>query len=272
MDATLEIVWKSILICFYSYLLGSISFGWIIGKLKKKDVRQVGSHKTGATNVGRTLGPKWGLITAILDAGKAVLVIVLTRHFFPGPWLWSWSPEFFTGLAFLFVIGGHIFPVWLRFKGGAGVGSFLGGLIGLLILGLLDWRALLIIVICWILVLRFFAGKRMSVANLMVVAGILLSITAIPILLAMAPFVLAAVFLIWWAHRENIKRIREGSEPPLKLTLLDKIPFLRNAPDDAINWMFNKLPINWLVLLNAKLQAFLVKLQNLQGQNNQKKP
>ncbi len=259
-EVIVKILGKSAIICAYSYLLGSIPFGKIAGKIRGIDIQKVGSRKTGATNVNRSLGSLWGVGVAILDAGKAVLAVVLTGHYFPGPWLIIWLPELFTGLAIFFTIFGHIFPVWLRFKGGAGVGTFAGGLLGLLILGLLDWQIFLIILAGWLFVLRFIARKQMSTTNLIMVAILLLFIATIPILLAMSPLILGAVGLIWWAHRENIKRIASGKESSLKLAFLDKIPLINKIPDDVIGWAINKL------------QTVIVKLQNLQNQKVQKKP
>jgi acyl phosphate:glycerol-3-phosphate acyltransferase len=251
MVITTEVILKALIICVYSYFIGSIPFGKIIGILKGKDVQKIGSGKTGATNVSRALGRWWGFLSGVLDATKGALAVILTLHYFPGPWLISWQMELYAGLALLFSVAGHILPVWLKFKGGAGISTFLGGLLGLLILGRLDWWFFPVVFICWFFVIRFIARKQMSTANLLILALILVFIAFIPVFVAMSPFIVAIVGLIWWAHRENLKRIREGKEPSIKL--LNKIPIT----DDGIGWLANK--IEWLA---NKLQALSKKVQN----------
>jgi acyl phosphate:glycerol-3-phosphate acyltransferase len=237
----INILIKSAIICLYSYLLGSIPFGKIFGKIKGKDVQKTSSGKIGATNVTRALGIKWGIATGILDAAKGAAAIIITEYFFPGPWITTWLPELFAGLSFFFVILGHVLPVWLKFKGGAGVSTFLGGLVGLIILGKINWWFLPVIILGWFFVLRFIARKQMSTANLLVVAGLLLFIIFIPALLAMGIFIGMIVLLIWWAHRQNLKRIRDGKEPSLRLSMLDKIPLMSRITDDGIGWLINRL-------------------------------
>jgi acyl phosphate:glycerol-3-phosphate acyltransferase len=232
MAITAEVILKAIIICVYSYFIGSIPFGKIIGIMKGKDVQKSGSGKTGATNVGRTFGFKWGILAGVLDAVKGTVAVILTLLFFPGPWLVSWQMELYAGLALLLSVAGHILPVWLKFKGGAGISTFLGGLLGLLIFGRLDWWFFPIVFICWLFVIRFIARKQMSTANLLILALILVFIAFIPVFVAMSPFIVAIVGLIWWAHRENLKRIREGKEPSLKLSFLNKIPIT----DDGVGW------------------------------------
>lgn len=258
MESILGITGKALIICLYSYLIGSVPFGRIMGALynrlkgTKIDIQKTGSGKTGATNVSRVYGIKWGIVVGILDAGKGILAVLLTGFFFPEPRTVSQMPELFFGLTFLFVVAGHIFPVWLKFKGGAGVGTFVGCLLALIILNRLDWQVLLIILACWLFVLRFVTRRQMSTTNLIVAAGILLFILFIPVFLAMSLFITLVVGLIWWAHRENLKRISQGKEPSLKLAWLDKIPFINRLSDDGIGWLVNKLQIFVQKRQNAK--------------------
>jgi glycerol-3-phosphate acyltransferase PlsY len=240
-------------IAVYSYFFGSIPFGKIFGLIKRVDIQKKSSGKTGATNVGRVLGKKWGILVFILDAGKSVAAIAITHCYFPGPWHWSWAPEFFAGVSFLFVIVGHIFPVWLKFKGGAGVSSFVGGLLGLFLIGFLDWRIILILLFAWIFVLRFLARRQMSTTNLLFLAGILISVAFIPILIAMGFFMLIIVLMIWWGHRDNLKRISEGREPSMPLRFFDKIPVLNRITDDGFGWLI------------CQLEKVIKKIRSLNG-------
>src|SRR4030081_682321 len=103
----------------FSYLLGSIPFGYILLRMfRGQDVRQTGSGNIGATNVARS-SPALGVLTLILDALKGLAAVALTRAFFPGQTV-------LDGLAALFAIVGHMFPVWLKFRGGKGVATALG--------------------------------------------------------------------------------------------------------------------------------------------------
>ena len=100
-----------------AYLVGSISFGLLIGKLIKGiDIRNFGSGSTGATNVARVCGPIWGIIALILDMGKAAIPVALTVYILETP---DWSHSL-TGLS---AIAGHIWPLFTNFKGGKGIAS-----------------------------------------------------------------------------------------------------------------------------------------------------
>src|SRR3981081_2555985 len=103
----------------YSYLLGSIPFGYIpVRAFRGQDVRQTGSGNIGATNVSRT-SPGLGALTLVFDLLKGLAAVAITRILFP-------ANHTFQGAAALFVIVGHMFPVWLRFRGGKGVATGLG--------------------------------------------------------------------------------------------------------------------------------------------------
>lgn len=184
------------------YLLGSIPFGLLISKLKGIDIRKVGSGNIGATNAIRALGKKWGLLVGVLDILKAIIPVYLaTRIFHFADWqivLVSISP-----------VLGHIFPVWLKFKGGKGMATT----IAILFL-LLDWKILLGWLFLWLLVLII--TQIMSFTNLLMVSFLPLalwysSFSVFYFILGITLFI-----LIWWAHRENLKRIKEGIEPKFK--------------------------------------------------------
>lgn len=213
---------KILLLVIFGYLLGSIPFGFLISKTKKGiDIRKIGSGNIGGTNVARVLGFKWGLVSAILDILKGAIPVYLATVFLETDWQ--------IALIAIFPILGHIFPVWLKFiplenpppafsiggkirnflrgfKGGKGVATTLG-----VLLILLSWRIFLIFILTWLLILVIF--KIMSFTNL-------LMSSFFPLLLwfssySLAYFILGIIlfFLIWWAHRENLERIKKGVEP-----------------------------------------------------------
>src|ERR1700691_5562451 len=111
-----------ILTAAYSYLLGSIPFGYLLVRaFRGQDIRRTGSGNIGATNVSRT-SKGLGALTLILDALKGLAAVVITRAVFPGN-------KTLLGAAALFAIVGHMFPVWLRFRGGKGVATGLGSFV-----------------------------------------------------------------------------------------------------------------------------------------------
>lgn len=182
-----------------SYLIGSIPFGYIIGKLKNIDVRKKGSGNIGGTNVARNLGLKYGILVGILDVSKAILPIYIATPYFP---IYGWKMAIIS----ICPVIGHIFPVWLNFKGGKGVSTVAATLF--MILGL---KYSLIFLGLWIIMLLLI--KIMSLNNLIIVL-------ALPFLFWMkthsyAYLILSFLYiiLIWWAHRENIKRLIQGTEP-----------------------------------------------------------
>jgi glycerol-3-phosphate acyltransferase PlsY len=231
-------------VCLGSYLLGSIPFGVIVSKrVKGIDIQKVGSGNIGGTNVGRELGFKYGVLVGGLDACKGALPVLLFLYCFCYPW-------WLVGLAWLCAFLGNLFPVWLKFRGGKGVGVFFGGL-----LALLSWQACLIILGCWIAIFLFFTRRKMSAANLILASSILLFILTLPVLLYMPLIILTIVLFLWWSHRKNIERLARGEEPSLRLP--SALAFLDKLPDDVIS------------LAVDKLQTFIKALQKYQ---NEKKP
>ena len=191
-----------LLLIIFGYLLGSIPFGYLICKAKGIDIRKIGSGNIGGTNVIRALGLKWGLVTMVLDILKAVIPVYLaTRILFLD---WQIASVALTPIL------GHIFQVWLKFRGGKGMAST----IAILFL-LLDWKILLIWFFVWILVFAVF--QIMSFTNLLMISFLPLAFWLSSFSLAYLILGWVLFFLIWWAHRENLKRIKEGIEPKFKL-------------------------------------------------------
>ena len=184
------IVWIAV-----GYLLGSIPFGLLLARAQGIDLRQVGSGNIGATNVLRTGNKGLAAATLLLDAGKGFLAVWLLRE-------WGdleTASAMIGSAAFL----GHLFPVWLGFKGGKGVATLLGVALAL------DPLFALAFGIVW---LGIAASTRYSS-----LAG-MLGAVAIPVAAALlgrpnlVPWLAAMVVVLLWKHRENIARLRAGTE------------------------------------------------------------
>jgi glycerol-3-phosphate acyltransferase PlsY len=177
------------------YLLGSIPFGLVLTRLAGKgDVRDIGSGNIGATNVLRTGSKPLAAATLILDCLKATAAILLARQFWPGT-------ENFAAAGALI---GHLYPVWLRFKGGKGVATLLGVLIPLLPIGAVIYA------VVWI--------GLLLIVRISSVAGMIAALSA-PVSAAILgdqllfPMFLAFALLVVWKHKTNIARLRAGTEP-----------------------------------------------------------
>ena len=182
-----------------AYLIGGIPFGLLVVKLKTgEDVRNSGSGNIGATNALRTAGRTAGVITLLLDAAKA--------------WCAVWLADWLTGgnitwmsLAALAVLAGHAFPIWLKFKGGKAVASFIGAFAYLAWVPLVAVLILFIVIVAWT---RYLSLGSVVAAGLFPVACWMILHPAWPVLVAAA---LAAALIIW-RHKSNIERIRAGNE------------------------------------------------------------
>jgi acyl phosphate:glycerol-3-phosphate acyltransferase len=177
------------------YLFGSVPFGLIVTRLAGKgDIRKVGSGNIGATNVLRTGSKPLAAMTLVLDCLKATAAILFAQRL-----LGADTAVFAAAGAMV----GHLYPVWLRFRGGKGVATFLGVLIGLL------WPAALVYAAVWVFLL---ATLRISS-----LAGMTAAVTAPILALALnssyVPMLLGFALLVLWKHRENILRLRKGTEP-----------------------------------------------------------
>ena len=187
------------LILLVSYLFGSIPFGLLLTKIfLKKDIREIGSGNIGATNVLRAGNKILGYSTLVLDILKAVLPILYVK-FFMNDYLYISALSIFIG---------HVFPIWLKFKGGKGVASYLG------ILCCLDIFTALIFGVVWICVFILFKFSSLS--------SLLASLT-IPIFHFFYNsnsdyyFYFMMFILIFFTHRENIKRLRNNTESKSKI-------------------------------------------------------
>ena len=177
------------------YGLGSIPFGLLITRVAgTADIRSIGSGNIGATNVLRTGRKDLAALTLLLDALKGTLAVLLAGH------LWGDGAAIFAGAgAFL----GHIYPVWLRFRGGKGVATYLGCLFGLW------WPAGLVFAAVWLIIA--FAVRLSSAAALVgSVAAPLLFVLTGQITDGVALGLMTA--LLWWKHRENLQRLMQGTE------------------------------------------------------------
>ena len=177
------------------YLLGSIPFGLVLTKLSGKgDVRDIGSGNIGATNVLRTGSKPLAAATLILDCLKATAAILLARQ------LWSGAENFAAAGALV----GHLYPVWLKFKGGKGVATLLGILIPLLPIGAVIyavvWLGLLLLI------------RISSVSGMLAAASAPISAAVLGEQL-LFPMFLGFALLVIWKHRENIVRLKAGKEP-----------------------------------------------------------
>lgn len=176
------------------YLFGSIPFGLLLTKMAGAgDLRSIGSGNIGATNVLRTGRKGLAAATLLLDALKATAAILIARH-------WGDYAAVIAGLgAFL----GHLYPVWLRFKGGKGVATYIGCLLGL------AWPGLLVFAIVWLAVA--FATRYSSAAALAASAAAPLSLLFMSNLPAAEIFTALSV-LLWFKHWPNIERLMNGTE------------------------------------------------------------
>jgi acyl phosphate:glycerol-3-phosphate acyltransferase len=198
-----------VLVVVASYLLGSIPFGYLAGRLAGVDIRKVGSGNIGATNVVRLLGKGYGYPVFALDFVKGLAAVTLSstvaRTAQP-PWA---SPETLGIFAAASAVVGHSFPVWLKFRGGKGVAVSAGALFGLLPL------ATLVGVAIWILV--FLTTRYVSAASIvaaMALPFVIWITTRIDERRGQALFYASlclAAFVIW-RHRSNVSRLIHGSE------------------------------------------------------------
>ena len=197
------------------YLLGSIPFGLLIGKRSANiDIRQIGSGKTGMTNVLRVAGKKAAALALVLDLLKGTLAVILAGLLFGGEYLATgglWSPGSAQVLAALAAIAGHSWPVFVKFKGGRGVSTFFGGALALYPPAALAGGMILIIVAA---ITRYMSLGSITGAISIFIILIPLTImdkTPIPYL---AYSLIGAIFIIVM-HRDNISRLRSGTERKL---------------------------------------------------------
>jgi glycerol-3-phosphate acyltransferase PlsY len=181
-----------------SYLFGSIPFGFLLTKFfLKKDIREIGSGNIGATNVLRTGNKIIGYITLILDVSKAVLPIIFIKFNYPE----------YIYIASLSTFLGHVFPIWLKLKGGKGIATYIG------ILFSINLYYGFIFVISWFVI--FLISKYSSLSSI-------IAILILPIYLLLFEdsnyiFFITMFVLIIYTHRENVKRLKNKEESKTKI-------------------------------------------------------
>jgi acyl phosphate:glycerol-3-phosphate acyltransferase len=196
---------KVLLIAAVSYLLGSIPFGYLLVRIfRGEDVRKIGSGNIGATNVSRK-SPALGALTLLLDAAKGFLAVEFATK------ISALESEAqlreMMATAALFAIAGHMFPLWLKFRGGKGVATALGGF--------LRFSPLAVLVAVIIFVVVVLLSRRISLGSIITAAAFpisiwLLNVSRDPIVLALIG---AAAALIIVRHHQNIRRLLSGAEP-----------------------------------------------------------
>jgi glycerol-3-phosphate acyltransferase PlsY len=184
-----------VIACIIGYLLGSIPFGLLLTKFAgTQDLRSIGSGNIGATNVLRTGRKGLAAATLILDLLKGTAAVILAGYL---------GGSTAAMLAAFGAFLGHLFPVWLKFRGGKGVATYLGVLLGLF------WPAAIVFAVVWLA--TAFASRYSSLSAL--VAGL---VTPICLWLfgqpALASLFVVLTLLLFYTHRENIKRLRAGTE------------------------------------------------------------
>ena len=189
---------SSVLLLALGYLLGSMPNGYLAGRwLKGIDLRQCGSGSTGATNVLRNVGKAPALVVFLLDVGKGALAVLLAKSFGLNDWV-----QVLAGLA---ALAGHIWPVWLGWKGGKAVATGLGMFLGL----------------AWPVGLACF-GLFMAVISISRIVSLSSVVAAIglPVLMVLAgasgasiSVSVVASVMVLWRHRSNIERLIAGTEP-----------------------------------------------------------
>ena len=198
-----------ILLCIFavcSFLIGGIPFGFLIGKLNGKDIRKEGSCNIGATNVTRVVGKWWGKLCFFLDFLKGAVPVAISMQFC------AEDPYgILPAVTAFVVVAGHIWPVYLKFKGGKGVATAAGAFLPLC------WPALVSALILWIIV--FLISRYVSLASIF--AAVFFPLTAIvfymcfpgigPGVICLIPMVLLSVLTIY-KHRSNIRRLLDGTE------------------------------------------------------------
>ena len=188
-----------ILIISCSYLMGSIPFGYLLTKIfLKKDIRDIGSGNIGATNALRTGNKLIGYSTLSLDVIKAVLPVIFIKFNYPE----------YIYVSSLSVFIGHVFPLWLKFKGGKGVATYVGILFSInLLFGLL-------FISTWLLLYFIFKYSSLSslVATLCIPAYILFFLSGQNIIFFFIMFI-----LIFYTHKENVKRLINKEESKTKI-------------------------------------------------------
>ena len=187
-----------IIVALYSYLLGSIPFGLVLTKIfLKKDIREIGSGNIGTTNVLRTGKKSLAVATLILDLLKGYFSIIITFTYFEN--LISYSA--------LICFIGHIFPVWLKFKGGKGVATYLGVVLAL------SYKFFLIFGISWLILSFLFRYASLS----SIISSLIVFVYSYFFNNNFSLILFIFFIIILYTHRENIVRLKNSEESKIKL-------------------------------------------------------
>jgi acyl phosphate:glycerol-3-phosphate acyltransferase len=192
-------LWPWLLIAFgLGYVLGSIPFGLLLTRAAGLgDVRAIGSGNIGATNVLRTGNKGLAAATLLLDGLKGTAAVLIADHFY------GQGPAMLAGLgAFL----GHLYPVWLKFKGGKGVATYLGVLAGL------AWQSAAVFAAVWLAVAAVTRYSSLAALVACIAAPVALALTGHIEYAALAALM---TLIIFWKHRANIRRLLKGEEPKI---------------------------------------------------------
>lgn len=184
------------------YLLGSIPFGLIAGKLVRGiDVRNYGSKRTGGTNVLRVLGPRWAITVGLLDVLKAAAAALIGRS-------WGGDPGAAAALAAFAAAVGHIYPIFAGFRGGRGVATMLGGML------VIAWPAVVVAIVIAVAVIKI--TRYVSLGSILAAAS---TIFTVGLLFAAGDatwhslaYAVAVAILVIAVHYDNIQRLRAGVE------------------------------------------------------------
>lgn len=191
------------LIVGFAYLLGSVPTGFILGYLAGVDVRRAGSGNVGATNVARVAGKWLGFLTLVLDAAKGFVPVLIAQQM-------GLRAEVASGAALAAFLG-HLYPVFLKFRGGKGVATALG-----VLLALAPAATAVLLVIFFIVAS---ATRIVSVASIVAAGMAPVAVWLMGYSESLAPVTLLIALLIVWRHRGNIRRLRTGAEPKFSLPL-----------------------------------------------------
>ena len=187
-----------IIVAVYSYLLGSIPFGLVLTKIfLKKDIREIGSGNIGTTNVLRTGKKSLAVATLVLDLLKGYFSIIITFTYFEN--LISYSA--------LICFIGHIFPVWLKFKGGKGVATYLGVILAL------SYKFFLIFGITWLVLSFLFRYASLS----SIISSLIVFVYSYFFIYNFSLILFIFFVIIIYTHRENIVRLKNSEENKIKL-------------------------------------------------------
>jgi glycerol-3-phosphate acyltransferase PlsY len=205
---------KPVLLLIFSYLLGSVPFGLIIARAYGKDLRAIGSGNIGATNLARALGKKWAYFCFCLDLAKGLLPMLIAAKFISTP---PASKELIFQLAVgLAAVLGHVFPVYVKFKGGKGVATSFGAALGLWPYYTLPSIVVFVVWVIVVLIWRFISlGSIIAAAAFPIIMLIFTASLESWRIEVLWPLVVVAVILpalVIFLHRKNIQRLLAGTE------------------------------------------------------------